>query len=196
MPEIIRTVTVYAASSSQVNPVYFEAAEELGVLLAQNNISCINGAGSRGLMCAVTDSVLENGGKVIGVIPEFMVQEGWCHSNLTEKIITPDIHERKKIMANRSDACIALPGGIGTFEELLEIITWKQLGLYTKPIVILNINDYYKDLLNMLKRAERENFMHPRHSAIWYTANSSKEAIEIILKNPQWEKDPRSIAAL
>ncbi|MCC8144958.1 MAG: TIGR00730 family Rossman fold protein [Bacteroidales bacterium] len=192
----ISTVTVYAGSSSQVDEVYFNAARQLGALLANNGIRCINGAGSKGLMAAVTDAVLQNGGEVIGIIPDFMVQEGWCHSELTERIVTTDIHKRKELMAGMSDACIALPGGIGTLEELSEIITWKQLGLYTGPIVILNVNGYYDELLKMLEKATKESFMHPRHADIWTVANDAAEAMEIILENSEWEANPRSIAAL
>lgn len=196
MTDKIHKVTVYAASSSQIDSHYFAAAKELGFLLAKNNIICINGAGNKGLMGAITDSVLENGGKVIGVIPEFMVQEGWCHSNLTDCRVTTDMHKRKELMAEMSDACIALPGGIGTLEELLEIITWKQLGLYFGSIVILNINGYYNPLLKMLEKALTDNFMHPNHSKIWTVADSPSDALQIILENSEWESNPRSIAAL
>lgn len=196
MTREIRTVTVYAASSSQVDRMYFNAARELGVLFAKNKIKCINGAGSKGLMAAITDSILENGGQVTGIIPEFMVQEGWCHAHLTECIVTPDMHTRKEMMAQLSDACIALPGGIGTLEELLEIITWKQLGLYTGPIAILNINGYYDDLLNMLNKAEKENFMRREHTSIWSPVETPAQAMNVILENLSWVANPRSIAAL
>jgi uncharacterized protein (TIGR00730 family) len=196
MNSTIQTITVYAASSSQVSPLYFQAAEELGKLLAQNQIACINGAGNKGLMAALTDAVLQNGGKVIGIIPQFMVDEGWCHSGLSERIVSLDMHTRKQLMADKSDACIALPGGIGTMEELLEIITWKQLDLYSGPIIILNINGFYDDLLRMLTKAQQENFMHVKHSSIWTVAKTPKKALEIIFENSQWEENPRLFAAL
>ncbi|MDH8702275.1 uncharacterized protein (TIGR00730 family) [Dysgonomonadaceae bacterium PH5-43] len=196
MSKDIKSVTVYASSSSQIDVSYFEAAKKLGALFAKNNINCINGAGSKGLMGAVTDAALENGGSVTGIIPKFMVDEGWCHTELSECIVTTDIHKRKELMASMSDACIALPGGIGTLEELLEIITWKQLGLYNNPIVILNINGYYNDLLNMLNRAAEEKFMHLRHTSIWSLANTPDQALEIVLENSTWENNPLSIAAL
>ena len=192
----IQAITVYAASSSQVHSAYFQAAEKLGKLLAQNRITCINGAGNKGLMASLTDSVLQNGGEVTGIIPQFMVEEGWCHSTLSERIVTPDMHLRKQLMASKSDACIALPGGIGTMEELLEIITWKQLGLYTKPIVILNVQHFYDDLLQMLDKAQKENFMHSKHASIWSVAETPEEALEIIFENSQWEENPRLFAAL
>lgn len=190
------TVTVYAASSSQIDSLYFEAASTLGELLAIHDIRCVNGAGSKGLMAEITDAVLNKGGEVIGIIPQFMVDEGWCHDKLSELIITQSMHERKELMAQYSDACIALPGGIGTMEELLEIITWKQLGLYSKPIVILNVNGFYDDLLNMLTKACKEKFMHPKHSSMWTVATTPQEVIEMIQENQEWELNPRSIAAL
>lgn len=187
MSESNRTITVYAASSSQIAPVYFEAAGKLGVLLARYRMKCINGAGKNGLMAAVTDAVLAGGGEVTGIIPEFMIRQGWCHDGLTQRIVTPDIHKRKELMAQMSDGCIALPGGIGTLEELLEIITWKQLGLYTHPIVILNTHHYFDDLLNMLRRAEKENFMHPKNASMWLVAETPEEAIDRLLKNLERE---------
>ena len=160
------TITIYAASSPHVSPVYKQAAKDLGRIIAENGITCINGAGKSGLMAQVTDAVLENGGKVIGILPQFMADTFGGHPSLTERIVTPDMHTRKQLMAQRSDACIALPGGIGTLEELLEIITWKQLGLYSKPVVILNTQGFFNDLLQMLKKIEREHFMHHCHSPL------------------------------
>ena len=146
----IHSVCVYSASSTKIDPVYFEAAEQLGRLLAEHHIRLVNGAGSIGLMCSVADAVLSNGGEVTGVIPHFMVEQNWQHTGLTELIEVTSMHERKQKMADLSDAVIALPGGCGTLEELLEVITWKQLGLYLNPVVILNVNGFYDPLLNML----------------------------------------------
>ena len=136
----ITSVTVYCASSTQIDECYFEAARRLGMLLAQKEIRIINGAGSMGLMATVSDAALDAGGKVTGVIPSFMVEQGWHHQQLSELRITDTMHERKQLMADLSEGVVALPGGCGTLEELLEIITWKQLGLYIHPIVILNTN--------------------------------------------------------
>ena len=154
--ENIKSVCVYCASSTKIDKAYFEAANQLGKLLAEKNIRIINGAGCQGLMAAVSNSALEAGGKVTGVIPHFMVEQGWNHTGLTQTIETETMHERKNLMAEMSDAVITLPGGCGTLEELLEIITWKQLGIYLKPIVILNINGYFTPLLNMLEKAIEE----------------------------------------
>lgn len=127
---MIQTICIYCASSTQIDPVYFDHARLLGRQLAEAHIRIVNGAGNIGLMGAVSDAALEAGGEVTGVIPRFMVEQGWNHTGLTETIVVNDMHERKQTMARLSDAVIALPGGYGTLEELLEIITWKQLGLY------------------------------------------------------------------
>ena len=155
-----------------------QAARDLGRIIAENGITCINGGGKTGLMAQVTDAILEQDGRVIGILPQFMVDRFWGHLSLTEQIITPDMHTRKQLMAQRSDACIALPGGIGTLEELLEIITWKQLGLYSKPVVILNTNGYFDDLLRMLEKAEQEQFMHHSHDPLWTVAETPEEAFK------------------
>ena len=125
----IKNVCVYSASSTKIDSIYFEAAQELGKLLARQRINLINGAGCLGLMCSISDAALAAGGTVTGVIPHFMVEQGWHHKGLTKLIETESMHERKKIMADLSDGVIALPGGCGTLEELIEIFTWNQLGL-------------------------------------------------------------------
>ena len=188
MSKKIKTITIYGAASSRIPAVYFEAAVKLGKLLANNSITCINGGGIKGLMAAVTEAVLENGGKVCGIIPEFMHNKGWLHPAIQEIIITPDMHSRKKTMADKSDACIALPGGLGTLDELLEIITWKQLGLYNKPVVILNTAGYFDPLLAMLEKADKENFAHYT-TIFWQVADTPEEALDFVLKNVQYEEN-------
>lgn len=192
----IKNVCVYSASSTKIDAVYFKAAEELGRLLAEKNISLINGAGCLGLMCSISDAALAAGGTVTGVIPHFMVEQGWHHRGLTRLIETDSMHERKQLMATMSDGVIALPGGCGTLEELLEIITWKQLGLYLKPIVILNVNGFYNPLLEMLEQAIEQNFMRREHGAIWRVANTPQEALDLLYETPCWNKDVRKFAAI
>ena len=194
--ENIKSVCVYCASSTKIDEAYFEAAKQLGELLAEKNIRIINGAGCQGLMAAVSDSALEAGGKVTGVIPHFMVEQGWNHTGLTQTIETETMHERKNLMAEMSDAVITLPGGCGTLEELLEIITWKQLGLYLKPIVILNINGYFNSLIEMLEKAIEQNFMRPEHEKLWEMTNTPEEAVELLFKIPMWNKEFRKFAAI
>ena len=192
----IHSVCVYSASSTKIDPVYFEAAEQLGRLLAEHHIRLVNGAGSIGLMRSVADAVLSNGGEVTGVIPHFMVEQNWQHTGLTELIEVASMHERKQKMADLSDAVIALPGGCGTLEELLEVITWKQLGLYLNPVVILNVNGFYDPLLNMLGRAIDENFMRRQHGNIWKVANTPEEAVELLYTKPVWDISIRKFAAI
>ena len=192
----IKNVCVYSASSTKIAPAYFAVAEELGQLLAMRDINLINGAGSIGLMAATSNACLAAGGTVTGVIPRFMVEQGWQHKNLTQLIETETMHERKQIMAEMSDGIIALPGGCGTMEELLEIITWKQLGIYLNPIIILNIDGFYNPLLEMLQRAIDGNFMRPEHQNIWQVATSAQQAIELLYTSPIWNKDVRKFAAI
>jgi uncharacterized protein (TIGR00730 family) len=192
----ITSVCVYSASSTKIDPAYTEAARELGALLGQKQIRLINGAGNMGLMAAVADAVLREGGEVTGVIPSFMVEQGWHHTGLTKLVEVANMHERKKMMADLSDAIIALPGGCGTLEELLEVITWKQLGLYLNPIVILNTKGYFDPLLDMLHKAVDENFMRQQHGAIWHVAQTPQEAVELIHTIPLWDESIRKFAAI
>ncbi|WP_302284934.1 TIGR00730 family Rossman fold protein [Bacteroides clarus] len=192
----INSVCVYSASSTKIDPVYFDAAHDLGTLLGRQHIRLINGAGNMGLMSAVSDAVLAAGGEVTGVIPRFMVEQRWHHTGLTKLVEVENMHERKKLMADLSDAVIALPGGCGTLEELLEIITWKQLGLYLNSIVILNIKGYFDSLLAMLQRAVEENFMRAQHGAIWHVAETAQEAVELVHTIPLWDASIRKFAAI
>ena len=192
----IKNVCVYSASSTKIAPVYFAAAEELGRLLALRGINLVNGAGSIGLMAATSNAVLANGGTVTGVIPRFMVEQGWHHTGLTRLVETDTMHERKQLMAQLADAVIALPGGCGTLEELLEIITWKQLGLYLNPIVILNIDGFFNPLIEMLEQAIDQQFMRPEHAALWCVASTPAEALELIQTTPKWDKNLRKLAAI
>ena len=192
----ITSVCVYSASSTKIDPVYFDTAYELGTLLGQHHIRLINGAGNMGLMSAVSDAALAAGGEVTGVIPRFMVEQGWHHTGLTRLVEVESMHERKKMMADLSDAVIALPGGCGTLEELLEIITWKQLGLYLNPVVILNVKGYFDPLLAMLQRAVEENFMRTQHGSIWHVAKTVREAVELVHTVPLWDVSIRKFAAI
>ena len=192
----ITSVTVYCASSTQIDECYFEAARRLGMLLAQKEIRIINGAGSMGLMATVSDAALDAGGMVTGVIPSFMVEQGWHHQQLSELRITDTMHERKQLMADLSEGVVALPGGCGTLEELLEIITWKQLGLYIHPIVILNTNGYFDALIKQLDHAVDEHFMRQQHKAIWQVASTPDEAVELLYTTPLWDRSVRKLAAI
>lgn len=178
------TVCVYCASSGDVAAEYVAEARRLGSLLASRGCTMVCGAGRTGLMGALTDAGMGAGGRVVGVIPQFMVDRGWCHTGLSETIVTADMHERKQTMARLADAAIALPGGVGTLEELLEIITWKQLGLFDGPIIIVNTSGYYNPLIEMLGRAAAERFMKRQHAMLWAVAADASEAIELLDRMP------------
>lgn len=192
----MKTVCVYCASSTKIDPAYTEAARCLGTLLGSRGIRVVNGAGNMGLMGTVSDAALAADGRVTGVIPRFMVEQRWHHTGLSELIVTEDMHERKRTMLRLADAVIALPGGCGTLEELLEAITWKQLGLYLNPIVILNLKGYYDPLLAMFDRAIGEHFMGVRHAGLWQVARSPQEAVELATSLPRWDASIRKFAAL
>jgi uncharacterized protein (TIGR00730 family) len=183
----LKKITVYAASSSKIEPYFFDAAKRLGKILADNHITCVYGGGRLGLMGALADSILENKGKIIGIIPEFLNTIELGHTGLTYLHVVDSMHTRKTKLVEETDAVIALPGGVGTLEELLEIITWKQLGFFTKPIVILNINGYYDPLLAMLDKIIAERFLRPKHSDMWQVAQNPEEVLDLIEKAPKWD---------
>ncbi len=182
---MIKSLAVYAASSTKIPAIYFDAARRLGEILATNHIRLVYGAGNMGLMGEIADAVLENHGEVTGVIPAFMVEQDWDHKGCTETIVTRDMHERKATIERISDAMLALPGGCGTFEELLECLTWKQLGLHTKPIILLNTNGYYDNLLRCLDQMVEENFMRDIHRNLITVVNTPEEVLSAIEKAPE-----------
>ncbi|MDD4720903.1 MAG: TIGR00730 family Rossman fold protein [Bacteroides sp.] len=183
----INSICVYSASSPLVADFYIKEAENLGKCLADHKINLVYGAGKRGLMGAVADGVLKNGGSVTGVIPTFMVEQNWHHPHLTELLEVDSMHARKQKMADLSDGVIALPGGCGTLEELLEIITWKQLGLYPHPIIIVNTHGFYNPLIEMLDKAINEQFMRADHKMLWSVANSVNDVLDLLFTTPTWD---------
>ncbi len=192
----MKNIAVYCASSTKIKPIYFEVAYEVGKRLAEHGLGLVNGAGNMGLMQASSDGCLEAGGRVTGVIPQFMVDQNWHHTGLTELIVTDSMHTRKKKIADITDGAIVLPGGCGTFDELFEIITWKQLGLYLNPIIIVNVDGYFNELLALLQKAIDENFMRPQHGDIWRVATTAEEAVEMLFTTPQWDTSVRRFAAI
>lgn len=192
----VKNICVYCASSSKVDTCYSDAAYTLGTLLGRENITLITGGGCQGLMRSIEDGAMDSGGRAVGVIPQFMVEQGWQYDRLTELRITNDMHERKQTMADMADAIIALPGGCGTMEELCEIITWKQLGLFFNPVVILNTNGYYDHLIAQLELAIEERFMGKIHGAIWAVASTPEEALRLAKETPLFDCTIRKYAAL
>jgi len=175
-----KNISVFCSSSENISDVYKEDAAKLGAFLGVHNINVINGGGSAGLMRVLSDSALANGGEVTGVIPKFMIQMGWCHKLLTKTIVTDTMHERKKIMYSLSDASIALPGGYGTLEELLEIITWRQLKLYSKPVLILNTLDFFRPLLTMIEMAHNQGFIKTENTKIPIVLQTPEELFSVM----------------
>jgi len=192
----MKTICVYCASSSQVKPAYFDATARLGKILAEASLSVVYGGGSMGLMGQLADSMLEAGGNITGVIPRFMCEVEWNHTKLSELILVDTMHERKEKMAMMADAVVALPGGCGTLEELLEVITWKRLGIFTKPIVIVNLDGYFDDLINMLNRAVDEHFMREEHRQMWEVVETPEQVIGAFQNSVNWDSNARSFAAL
>jgi uncharacterized protein (TIGR00730 family) len=189
-------VCVFAASSSRVNSEYGIAAARLGTLFAQAGIEVVFGGGGIGLMGKLADAVLENGGKITGVIPAFMKEEGWGHNGLDEMIITRNMSERKNRMFEMSDAVVALPGGVGTLEELTEAITLKQLSLWDGPIIILNTLGYYKSLLDFIDYMVNNQFMRFEHKGIWDIANTPEEVISALNRKERSQEQWRKIAKI
>src|SRR3984885_1555424 len=157
----INTVCVYCGSGPGTNPHFIEGAKALGKVFAENNIRLVYGGGSLGMMGAVASSVLDNGGSVTGIIPDFLTLRENALKRVQEMIVTPDMHERKRLMFERSDAFVALPGGIGTLEELVEQLTWQQLGRHAKPILIANIAGFWEPLLGLLTHMRATQFIRP-----------------------------------
>jgi uncharacterized protein (TIGR00730 family) len=190
------TICVFASSSSRIDNKYSEAASELGKLFAEANMEVVYGGGGIGLMGRLADSVLANGGKITGVIPSFMIDEGWDHSEVNEMIITTDMGERKKQMFLMADAVVALPGGVGTLEELTEAMTLKQLGLFKGPIIILNTLNFYKSLIDFFDHMVQGRFLRFEHKGMWEVAGSAGEVMTILNKNDRWIQPPRSFAKI
>jgi uncharacterized protein (TIGR00730 family) len=155
----MKTLCVFCGSSFGNQNIYREKAVELGKLLAQEKIRLIYGGGKVGLMGAIADSVLREGGEAIGVIPQFLLDKEVGHQYLTELIVVESMHERKKIMSDLAEGFVIMPGGIGTFEEFFEVLTWAQLRLHQKPIGILNVEGYYGLLLNFIHHTVKEGFL-------------------------------------
>jgi hypothetical protein len=189
-------VCVFASSSSRINNEFNIAASKLGEILAASDIEVVYGGGGIGLMGKLADAVIQKGGRVTGVIPSFMQDAGWGHNGITDMIITPDMGERKKKMFSLSDGIIALPGGVGTLEELTEAITLKQLSLYNGPIIILNTMGYYNHLTDFLENMVENHFLRTEHKAIWQVVNTPEEAVDALKNREMDNEDWRKIAKI
>lgn len=192
----MKTVSVFCASSSKASSSYYEAAAKMGECFAKANIHVVFGGGKAGLMGAMANRLLDEGGHATGIIPRFMCDEGWHHGGLTELKVVETMHERKALMTSMADAALAMPGGIGTFDELFEIITWKQLGLFNKPIVILNTNNYFRYFIQLIQNAIEEQFIRNDNHQIWQMVNSPEEVLPAIERVVVWSDDARQFVAV
>jgi len=179
---VTKSVCVFCGSAAGARPSYSDAARELGVAFAQQGITLVYGGGRLGLMGLVADAALQAGGRVIGVIPSMLIERELAHPNLTRQQVVGTMHERKQVMAEMSDGFVGLPGGMGTFDELVEIITWAQLGLHAKPVVLANIDNYFATLYAMLDNAVTEGFVTPQSRARWRNADSVTAVMGLLTK--------------
>ena len=189
-------ICIYCASSAKIDEVYFDATERLAKILVNSKVQVIYGGGGHGLMGKLADTVLAQGGQIKGIMPQFMNEVEWAHKSVTDIEFTKTMHERKAKFLENIDALIALPGGTGTLEELLEAITLKRLGQFTKPIIILNTNGYYDPLIQMLERCVEEKFLRPIHAEMWTFVNQPEEVMSAINQSMEWDKNAITFAAV
>jgi uncharacterized protein (TIGR00730 family) len=189
-------VCVYCASSAKIDQAYFDATEKLALELVREEIEVVYGGGSSGLMGKLADVILDQGGKIKGIMPKFMNEVEWAHKKLADLEFTDTMHERKAKFLVDIDGLVTLPGGSGTLEELLEAITLKRLGLFTKPIVILNTNNYYEPLIRMLERCVDQQFMASKHLEMWRFVNEPEEVVPALRSSPGWDQDAIKFASL
>jgi uncharacterized protein (TIGR00730 family) len=180
-------ICVFCGSSRGNRPIYTQTARRVGAAIGANGLGMVYGGGRVGLMGEVADAVMAAGGPVVGVIPEPLALKEVAHTGVTELIVVPGMHERKALMAARSAAFLALPGGIGTFEEFFEILTWAALGLHNKPIGLLNIDGYYDPLLHLLAHAVAERFVRPEHVALLLTSDNPES---LVAELPRYQPPP------
>jgi uncharacterized protein (TIGR00730 family) len=189
-------VCVYCASSGHIHPEYFEATSALAHLLAQNNVQVVFGGGSSGLMGQLADSTLAAGGKIKGIMPQFMNEVEWGHTGVSDFIYTETMHERKAKFLEGTDALIALPGGPGTFEELFEAITLKKLAQFTKPIVILNTRGYFNAFRMLMQQAVDEKFMPDELKFLYTIVDTPEEVLPAIHNAHSWNKGLKDAGSL
>ena len=189
-------ICIYCASSAKIDEIYFDATERLAKILVNSKVQVIYGGGGPGLMGKLADTVLAQGGQIKGIMPQFMNEVEWAHKSVTDIEFTKTMHERKAKFLENIDALIALPGGTGTLEELLEAITLKRLGQFTKPIIILNTNGYYDPLIQMLERCVEEKFLRPIHAEMWTFVHQPEEVMSAINQSMEWDENAISFAAV
>lgn len=191
-----KSICVYCASSQRTDPAYRDAAHRLGELLAERGFSIVYGGGAVGSMGALADGALSKGGRIVGILPRFMMDLEWGHERLTELRIVEDMRMRKHVMLSESEGLVTLPGGSGTLEELFEALTLKRLGLYTHPIVLVNTRDYFAPLIRLLEHAVSERFMDRRHVKMWQVVDTPEQVPEALESAAEWSVEAREFAAV
>ena len=176
----LEKICVYCGSGNGKSPIYAEAARSLGTSMAKAGIELVYGGGAVGLMGIIAQSVLDNGGKVTGIIPEFLQEREVMLDSVQELIVTQDMHERKRKMFDAAQAFVALPGGIGTLEELVEMLTWAQLGQHKKPVLLANINGFWDPLARLFEHMEEEQFFRPGMGVAFLTAQTTEEIVPML----------------
>lgn len=193
---MISKVCVFCASSHKVDQKYFDIATKTAQTLVKNNITTVYGGGAVGLMGKLADTVLELNGDVIGIIPSFMMEVEWGHKKISKLIQVKDMHERKKKLVEDIDAVVVLPGGSGTLEEAMEVITLKRLGKFTKPIIFINTDGFYDSLFQLFDKMIEEKFMRKEHKNIWTSIDTPEDIITAIKSAPAWDESAIKIAAV
>lgn len=189
-------VAVFCASSANVPQKYFNLTQEVSDYLVKAGYTIVYGGGSVGLMGCLADRALEKGGKVIGILPRFMDEVEWGHKGLTELVLVEDMRERKKLLIENVDAVIALPGGCGTLEELMEVYTLKRLGKFTKPIIVFNPDNFYSHLNLLVEKMIEEKFMREEHRDIWQFVELPSQIVPAIRQAPPWDENAIKFAAV
>jgi hypothetical protein len=187
-----KSIAVFCASASGANPIYLETARDLGRLIAQKSYGLVYGGATVGAMGAVADAALAAGGDVMGVIPDVIMDLEIAHRGLTELHVVRTMHERKALMASRADAFVALPGGYGTLDEFIEIVTWAQLRIHTKPCVMVNVGGFYDPLLAFFDSAVDQGLIKPENRGLIQVAGSASEALDIIER--EWTRRAEVLA--
>jgi len=182
---IPKSVCVYCGSANSVNQGYFAAARRLGTLLGERGIQVVYGGGRVGLMGAVADAARSAGGRVVGIIPQHLQEREVGHLELDELVVVDNMHTRKRLMVERSDAFVVLPGGLGTLDETFEILTWKQLQLHDKPVVVVNVDGYWDRLESLIEHMITEGFVYHGHRSLMTVVASVDEVLSVLALAPE-----------
>jgi len=187
-------ICVYCASSNKTPEKYLNHARAFAHILAENHIDLVFGGSRSGIMGVMADEMMRLGGRTIGIMPRFMMEVEWNHEGLSEMIITETMAERKEAMIHQVDAIVTFPGGCGTMEEFMETLSMKRLGLFPKPMILLNSFGFYDPLIDLLEAMLRDYFLAPIHREMWKTVSTPDEILPAILESPDWGPEARSFA--